>query len=170
MPWILISKYFSLFLTPPPFCVSHAWLDWEAISTCIMACKVLFIGLFFTTAHTVQYLCNTFCVKQMSANHAEMLQCDCAQQVWGRAQYPIATRVQGACWQDISAGRCICTRSSSETLSAPTLHYHNALGSVKRPAVIWKGNYLLWNLLQQSKEGGEERVEGEWVPIGRGSW
>jgi len=123
----------------------------------------------YSQQHTL-YLRKKFCVKQMSANHAEMLQCDCAQQVWGRAQYPIAARVQEGCWQDISAGRCICTRPSSETLSAPTLHYHNALGSVKRPAVIWKGNYLLWNLLQQSKEGGGERVEGEWVPIGRGSW
>lgn len=33
MPWILISKSSSLYLTPPPpLCVSHARLDWEAIS------------------------------------------------------------------------------------------------------------------------------------------
>lgn len=68
------------------------------------------------------------------------------------AVHCIGAHVQVWCWQDISAGQCICSHPSSETLSTPTLHYHNALGSVKRPAVIWKGNYLLWNLHRHTKK------------------
>lgn len=81
-------------------------------------------------------------------------------------QCPIGARFQVWCWQDISAGQCICSCPSSETLSAPTLHYHNAIGSVKRLAVIWKGNCLLWNLLKQTKSRGRRRGRG-WVGVYR---
>ena len=83
-------------------------------------------------------------------------------------QYPMGSRVQVLCWQDISAGQCICSRPSSETLSAPSLHYHNALGSVKRPAVIWKGNYLLWNLLKQTKSRRRRGRGLSWCLLDRG--
>jgi len=190
MPWILISKYSSLYLTPPPLCVSHAWLDWEAISSWITtACKLLqqvihtscggflskvvFFFLFFwlfTKAHTVpshaltssvwsecQLIILGFSVAQNTAVESDWAALLSKSEA---VQYPIGTRVQVWCWQDISAGQCICSHPSSETLSAPTLHYHNALGSVKRPAVIWKGNYLLWNLLKQTLKYGKKKRAG----------
>lgn len=177
MPWILISKYSSLYLTPPPLCVSHAWLDWEAIRPWITtqpaSCfgksfthpveasypKLCFFSSFFLaiyeSTHCTFTYTNKFCVKQVSANYTRLF-CS-TKSDWPAllsqseaVRYPIGAHVQVWCWQDISAGQCICSHPSSEKLSAPTLHYHNALGSVKRPAVIWKGNYLLWNLLKQT--------------------
>lgn len=184
MPWILIWKYSSLYLTSPPRRVSHAWLDCEAISRWITTQPASFCGksfthfveasnpkdfpLFFPAVYNMTY-CTFTCttsecqliILSFSAAHDVVEESDWAQnavQEPDRAaplsksqavQYPIGSHVQVWCWQDISAGQCICSCPSSETLSAPTLHYHNALGSVKRPAVIWKGNYLLWNLLRQ---------------------
>lgn len=87
MPWILISKYSSLYLTPPPLCVSHAWLDWEAeISTWIttqprklfrqvihtscwgfLSKVVVFFSLLYLLQHILYRHMHTFCVKQVSA-------------------------------------------------------------------------------------------------------
>lgn len=114
----------------------------------------LFLAIYNTTYCTFTCTNNKFCGKWVSANHTEFFcspKC-CRLEEWDwaallsksqAAHYSIGAHVQVWCWQDISAGQCICSCPSSETLSAPTLHYHNALGSVKRPAVIWKGNYLL---------------------------
>lgn len=41
------------------------------------------------------------------------------------------------------------------------MHYHNAIGSVKRHAVMWKGNYLWWNLLKEIKSKGRKKSENE---------
>lgn len=129
---------------------------------------LFFPAIYNTTYCTFTCTNNKFCVKWVSANHTEFfcspkccrgtwlstkccrgIRLSCFAQQSQAVQYPIGAHVQVWCWQDISAGQCICSCPSSETLSAPTLHYHNALGSVKRPAVIWKGNYLLWKLLRQ---------------------
>lgn len=198
MPWILISKYSSLYLTPPPRCVSHAWLDREAISSWITTQPASCFGksftypvlasypklfffffpfflLFYQSTYCTFTCTDKLCVTRVSARCSGFfcgpkrcrgiwLSCP-AQQARG-VQYPIVPSIRVRCWQDVSAGQRVCSRASSDAPSAPSLHYHNATGSVKRPAVIWKGNYLLWNLLKQAKSRGRRGGRG-WVGVYR---
>lgn len=52
MPWILISKYSLLYLTRPSLCVSHAWVDRDAISAWITTQPTSCFGKSFT--HSVE--------------------------------------------------------------------------------------------------------------------
>jgi len=143
MPWILISKSSSLYLTPPPpLCVSHARLDWEAISAWLTtpprpaSCfsrRVIHtscggflskvVEILFFLIYLQQHILYVPSHAQIMCEEEEERKKNCNLTCSGSLRPRGFLRARTRCWQDISAGCCIGSHLSSETLSAPTLHY-----------------------------------------------
>lgn len=151
-----------LYLTCPPPCLSHAWLDSTAFMTTApnwlwRVIHASYAKLFFLSSSPF-----VFCLQTHTPHFHVPFEADAI----------IPTRAFCCSIRACVSRRCVCTHTSSETLSTPTTHYHNAVRSGGKKSTLQCEKEITFGGIYSNRSeieegwGTKKGESGEMVVVG----